>query len=43
MRRSSSTIPFGYKLDEKNTAFLEPVEDQLEALNKILPLSLIHI
>lgn len=38
MRRSSSTIPFGYKLDEKNTAFLEPVEDQLEALNKILPL-----
>ena len=38
MRRSSSTIPFGYKLDEKNTALLEPVEDQLEALKKILPL-----
>jgi len=38
MRRSSSTIPFGYKLDEENTALLEPVEDQLEALKKILPL-----
>tara|TARA_R100001369_G_scaffold15881_1_gene30730 strand:+ start:507 stop:734 length:228 start_codon:yes stop_codon:yes gene_type:complete len=38
MRRSSSTIPFGYKLDEEDTALLEPIEDQLEALKKILPM-----
>lgn len=38
MRRSSSTIPFGYKLDESNNEMLESVPDQLEALNKILPM-----
>lgn len=38
MRRSSSTIPFGYKLDESNNEMLESVPDQLKALNKILPM-----
>ena len=38
MRRSSSTIPFGYKLSESNNEMLEPVEVELEALNKILPM-----
>ena len=38
MRRSSSTIPFGYKLSESNNQMLEPIEAELEALNKILPM-----
>lgn len=36
-RRSSSTIPFGYKLMEDGT-HLEEIEDELKALNKIVPL-----
>jgi len=36
-RRSSSTIPFGYKLMENGT-HLEEVEIELKALNKIVPL-----
>ena len=38
MRRTSSTIPFGYKLSETNNEMLEPVEAELEMLNKVLPL-----
>jgi hypothetical protein len=38
MRRSSSTIPFGYELDEGNTELLTPVPDQLEALDKVIPM-----
>jgi|TARA_R110000796_G_scaffold9588_1_gene32670 hypothetical protein len=38
MRRSSSTIPFGYKLDESNVELLTPVQEQLEALDKIVPM-----
>jgi len=38
MRRSSSTIPYGYKLNEDDTALLDPVADQLEALNTIIPM-----
>jgi hypothetical protein len=38
MRRSSSTIPFGYKLDVSNTQMLESIPEQLEALNKIVPM-----
>ena len=38
MRWSSSTIPFGYRLDEGNVELLTPVQEQLEALNKILPM-----
>ena len=36
-RRSSSTIPFGYKLMENGTP-LEEIEVELKALNKIVPL-----
>lgn len=36
-RRSSSTIPFGYKLNEDNQ-YLEEVPEELKALNKIVPL-----
>jgi hypothetical protein len=36
-RRSSSTIPFGYKLMEDGV-HLEKIEDELKALNKIVPL-----
>jgi len=38
MRRTSSTIPFGYKLNEDNPEFLNPIPEQLEALEKILPM-----
>ena len=36
-RRSSSTIPFGYKLMENGT-HLEEIEVELKALNKFVPL-----
>jgi len=36
-RRSSSTIPFGYKLMEDGV-HLEEIEVELKALNKIVPL-----
>ena len=35
-RRTSSPIPFGYKLIDET--YLEPVEKELEALEKILPM-----
>lgn len=38
MRRTSSTIPFGYKLSESNSEMLEPIESELEMLNKVVPL-----
>ena len=38
MRRSSSTIPFGYKLDEKNDALLEPILKEIEALDMVVDL-----
>jgi hypothetical protein len=38
MRRTSSTIPFGYELNEDNPEFLNPIPEQLEALEKILPM-----
>lgn len=38
IRRSSSTIPFGYKLDESNNQMLEPVQEELDMLDKVLPL-----
>ncbi len=36
MKRSSSTIPFGYKLNEDNT--LDAVPAELEALASIVPM-----
>ena len=38
MRRTSSTIPFGYKLNEDNNELLETIPEQLEALDKIIPM-----
>jgi hypothetical protein len=38
MRRSSSTIPFGYKLSESDNQMLEPVQEELQMLDKILPM-----
>jgi len=38
MRRSSSTITYGYKLNEDDRALLDPVADQLEALETIIPM-----
>jgi hypothetical protein len=38
LRRTSSTIPFGYKLNESNNEMLEPIESELEMLKKVLPL-----
>ena len=37
-RSTSSTIPFGYKLKEENSEFLEEVPEELKALNKVVPL-----
>ena len=36
IRRSSSTIPFGYELNEDNTEWLNPVPEQLEELDKMI-------
>lgn len=36
MKRSSSTIPFGYKLNDDNT--LDAVPEELEALASIVPM-----
>jgi hypothetical protein len=38
MRRTSSTIPFGYKLNEDNTELLDVVPEEIEALDKIIPM-----
>tara|TARA_B100001093_G_scaffold21680_2_gene19358 strand:+ start:3575 stop:3802 length:228 start_codon:yes stop_codon:yes gene_type:complete len=35
MRRTSSTIPFGYKLDEENPSYLLEIPEEKEALDKI--------
>ena len=38
MRRTSSTIPFGYKLNEDNTELLDVVPEEIAALDKIIPM-----
>lgn len=38
MRRSSSTIPFGYKLNEEDKSQLDEIPEQLEALGSIAPM-----
>jgi hypothetical protein len=32
IKRVTSTIPFGYELSKKNSSFLKPIEEELEAL-----------
>ena len=34
-RRTSSTVPFGYKLHEKDERYMEPIDKQLEALEAV--------
>ena len=34
-RRTSSTVPFGYELSEKDSQYLEPIEKQLVALETV--------
>jgi hypothetical protein len=38
MKKKSSVIPFGYKLDINNPTYLLEVPEEKEALNKILPM-----
>ena len=35
IRKKSSTIPFGYEIDEDHKGFLRPVPDQLESLEQV--------
>ena len=35
IKRTSSTIPFGYELVTENDTFLKPIPDQLEALTVV--------
>jgi len=37
-RRTSSTIPFGYRLSPLRSEDIEEITSELEALNKILPM-----
>ena len=34
-KKASSTIPFGYKVSEKDTKFLEEIPEQLEVLKEM--------
>jgi len=34
-RRASSTIPFGYELAKDNEEYLQPIEEQLDALQAV--------
>ncbi len=34
-RRTSSTVPFGYRLYEQDNNYIEPVEEELEALQAV--------
>lgn len=38
LKRKSSTIPFGYKLSENDSSYLEKIPEQLEVLEEIKPL-----
>ena len=33
--RTSSTIPFGYELDEESDSFLRPIEEELQVLKEV--------
>ena len=36
IRRTSSTIPFGYELDENFDGYLKPITEELQILNNRL-------
>ena len=33
--RASSTIPFGYEMDEDTNSFLKPIEEELKVLKEV--------
>ena len=33
--RTSSTIPFGYEMDEDTNSFLKPIEEELKVLKEV--------
>ena len=35
IKRKSSTIPFGYELSQEDAQYLDPVEEQIEALEAV--------
>jgi|TARA_R100001463_G_scaffold85539_3_gene140513 hypothetical protein len=35
IRRTSSTIPFGYELDDEYSTFLKPIEEELRILQEV--------
>ena len=32
IKRATSTIPFGYEMDNESSTFLKPIDEELEAL-----------
>lgn len=38
IKKKSSTIPFGYRVDEENPKLLIEVEEELQALENIIPM-----
>ena len=38
MRRSSSTIPFGYKLNDEDDSQLDEIPEELQALDSVVPM-----
>ena len=35
IRKRSSTIPYGYELDDSTKGFLKPIPEQLDVLNEV--------
>ncbi len=33
--RASSTIPFGYEIDDESSSFLKPIEEELKVLKEV--------
>ena len=33
--RTSSTIPFGYELDDESNTYLKPIEEELKVLKEV--------
>ena len=33
--RASSTIPFGYEIDDESSSFLKPIEEELQVLKEV--------
>lgn len=38
MKRSSSTIPFGYKLNDEDDSQLDEIPEELQALDSVVPM-----